>query len=514
MRLKTSVKRRRPWLTAALLGSVVWALMGSAPALAAAPFSWSSPQPIDPHGPTYALSCPTESFCIAVDGHGDAVTSNDPFSATPTWKATDIDGEEVISDVSCVGTEMCAAVDLGGKVVTSLDPSAASPTWKATEVTGKFGQSEGSGLEGISCPSVSLCAVVGPAGYAWTSTDPTAASSSWSIEFIADGNRTYDVSCPSISLCVGAADNGMAPASTDPSSAPAKWSEIETGDGFKALGKSFRELVAVSCVAETAGTLCVADDKAGNVLASTAPASGSAGYPVQNVDGTNAMGHLSCFSTSLCLATDKAGNVVVSTDPAAASPTWTVSHIDGSVPLRGVSCVSPTHCLAVDEAGNALYGTPSSTSGTPTGTSGGGSTTSTTPTGSGSEPTVGSGAAAHASVTGTSAHAVVSCTGATNTTCTLTLTLSVVETLEGHRVIALAAAKRAKRTKRTVVIGSQTVTLHAGSSQPVTVALNATGRKLLSSHHHLSVRLAISQGSSARAGFTLVFKQSAGRRKG
>jgi hypothetical protein len=77
----------------------------------------------------------------------------------------------------------------------------------------------------------------------------------------------------------------------------------------------------------------------------------------------------------------------------------------------------------------------------------------------------GSGGAAHPSVSGTSAHAVISCKGAAGSTCTVTLTLSIVETLVGHHLIAVAA--KGKRAKRTVVLGSKTITLTAGSSEPV-----------------------------------------------
>ena len=80
-------------------------------------------------------------------------------------------------------------------------------------------------------------------------------------------------------------------------------------------------------------------------------------------------------------------------------------------------------------------------------------------------------------MSGTSASTVVSCTGAAGTSCTVTLTLSVLETLSGHQVTGVAAAASGKRTKRSIVVGSKTVTLAAGSSESVTVTLNAAGKR-------------------------------------
>jgi hypothetical protein len=108
-------------------------------------------------------------------------------------------------------------------------------------------------------------------------------------------------------------------------------------------------------------------------------------------------------------------------------------------------------------------------------------------------------------VSGTGAHSLLSCKGAAGSSCTITLTLSIVETLSGHRLIAVAAAQKGKRTKRTLIVGSKTVTLAAGASESVTVTLNATGKKLLAGRSRLPAKLLVSQGRTARGAFTLLF---------
>ena len=61
---------------------------------------------------------------------------------------------------------------------------------------------------------------------------------------------------------------------------------------------------------------------------------------------------------------------------------------------------------------------------------------------------------------------------------------------------ATATRHRASKVKlvlRTVIVGHETVTLAAGESQVVHLALNATGRRLLDSQHALAVELTVNE---------------------
>lgn len=73
-------------------------------------------------------------------------------------------------------------------------------------------------------------------------------------------------------------------------------------------------------------------------------------------------------------------------------------------------------------------------------------------------------------------------------------------------------------SKRTVVVGTTTVTLGAGQSKVVRVQLNRTGRKLLAGRHKLSATLKASQRTSrgrsaVGASQTVTFKTAARRRR-
>jgi ELWxxDGT repeat protein len=104
--------------------------------------------------------------------------------------------------------------------------------------------------------------------------------------------------------------------------------------------------------------------------------------------------------------------------------------------------------------------------------------------------------------------------GTTTGSYTITVTLSVVEIVEGNKVLGVAASdrtplkKKQKPVKKTVVVGTKTVTVDGGQTKSLSVALNGTGRKLLALRHHLSVKLTASDKGKTLASKTLSFKAS------
>jgi len=124
-------------------------------------------------------------------------------------------------------------------------------------------------------------------------------------------------------------------------------------------------------------------------------------------------------------------------------------------------------------------------------------TTTTTTTNPPAPPSVGSARVGSVKVGGSAVNEEVSCTGASSATCELTLTLTVTETLKGGKVVGVSASKRKKKrpktVKRTVTVGSATVTLTGGQSKVVKVTLNAAGKRLLSSRHKLTAQLTTTQ---------------------
>jgi hypothetical protein len=100
-------------------------------------------------------------------------------------------------------------------------------------------------------------------------------------------------------------------------------------------------------------------------------------------------------------------------------------------------------------------------------------------------------------ITGDAANVRISCTG--STACKLTLTLSVVEKLQGGKLIAITdlagPAKRKRPVRKTVVLGSTRVTIAAHKHRTVRVRLNAAGRRLVAKHR-LKTKLAIREKGS------------------
>lgn len=96
----------------------------------------------------------------------------------------------------------------------------------------------------------------------------------------------------------------------------------------------------------------------------------------------------------------------------------------------------------------------------------------------------------HARVSGTTVSVRIACKG--DTSCKVSLKLTVTETLRGHRLIAVSARK-AKLTHKTVVLGTVSATIKAGRKATVHVGLNGTGRHLLAARHKITAKLAVVQ---------------------
>ncbi len=100
------------------------------------------------------VSCPTTSFCAAVDQKGNVVTSTRPSAGSKAWHLARID-RHALSAISCASATLCAALDGIRRVLVSTDPSRAR-SWTATQL--------GHGLTGVTCPSNRLCLVTTNAG--------------------------------------------------------------------------------------------------------------------------------------------------------------------------------------------------------------------------------------------------------------------------------------------------------------------------------------------------------------
>ncbi|HEY1774868.1 MAG TPA: hypothetical protein VGG41_01800, partial [Solirubrobacteraceae bacterium] len=98
--------------------------------------------------------------------------------------------------------------------------------------------------------------------------------------------------------------------------------------------------------------------------------------------------------------------------------------------------------------------------------------------------------AGHARVSGTAASIPITCRG--DTGCTVSLKLTVTETLQEHRILAVSARKP-KVTHKTVLVGTATARVRAGRTRKVPVALNSSGRHLLAARHRLAAKLTVTE---------------------
>jgi hypothetical protein len=100
-----------------------------------------------------AISCPTTSFCVAVDKWGETWISTDPTGGAAAWPNQWISSQELLTDISCPTASFCTVVDENDQALTTNEPAGDKEAWAATTIP--------SGLLNVSCPSTSLCVAAG-----------------------------------------------------------------------------------------------------------------------------------------------------------------------------------------------------------------------------------------------------------------------------------------------------------------------------------------------------------------
>ena len=276
---------------------------------------WHAVGRIDSSAGLTALSCPSASLCVAVDGAGNVLTSTHPAAAS-AWTIANVDRSEHLAGISCPAASLCVATDWAGDAVASTDPTSGAGGWRIADIDG------GNPLGAISCPSTSLCVAADEAGDVVTSSDPASAASTWAVSHVDDG---IDYEC----YHYGSSGQSCQPA-----------------------------LGPVSC---PLSSLCVAVDTAGNVLVSRSPTGGIAAWPGASPDGaipeSEAYDGISCPSSSLCVAVDNYAGDVVTWDPTGSSSSRRIASIDPDSELTGASCVSVSSCFVFDASGRVFAST-------------------------------------------------------------------------------------------------------------------------------------------------------------
>jgi hypothetical protein len=302
--------------------------------------AWSAPVPVGPvslRDELTSVSCSSSAWCVAVDTLGHAYGWDG--SRWSSWRVAGIG----LTSVSCVSSRWCVAVDGWG----------AAHTWNGSSWSSAAVDSSGSSLQSVSCASSSFCAAGDWAGnvfvfdgHRWSSARPIDPA----------GGGISSMSCPSAVFCVGTDWNGGSVTWNG-----ASWSLKKSFDSNAAGG-----LMSVSC---TSSLSCVAVDGSGDYLAWN----GSTWTAPVMVDLTgDGFESLSCGSASACVAADWNGNALAYngtswTAPAISCPSSGTSSA-GTCSTRGafadpragvldaVSCASASRCVAVDANGNAHAG--------------------------------------------------------------------------------------------------------------------------------------------------------------
>ncbi len=476
-----------------------------------------------------ATSCASgTTVCAVTDDSGGAYTlTGETLSARTQVAANGFDA------VSCPTSSFCMAIDALGNTF-----RLGGGSWTAVSKLG-FLSSTLSDLQ-VSCVSTQFCLAAVPG----SGTDEdyyTYNGLNWSAASVLESTGAVEsgLSCTSTMFCVAAdtSDNTLKFNGTT-------W----TSPQHQGSGTTLNDQFSVSC----AGTFCLEDSfEDGSTYLTSDGTTWSPGANLKDPDtGNGAGGPTACTSSTMCVVVDLSGigNTYALPDTLATQPSLTGSAVAGStISLSKGTATNPgtsivdafQRCLGgcaalsgtsytttlADVAANIqdvettgvgldvegpfvsnvigpIVTPPSTGGGSGGGGSGGGGSG-----GGGLINTPGPSPASigSAKVSGTSAEVIVSCPSASSAACTVTLTLVVTEKLKGTKVISILA-RTPKITTRKVTIGTASATVTPGAHKQLSVSLNGTGKKLLAARHTLAADLSITQKGVAAANRKLTFK--------
>jgi len=172
------------------------------------------------------------------------------------------------------------------------------------------------------------------------------------MQDVAPGSAVTGIACPSASLCVAVDRAGDIITSVDPTGGAGAWRLGYLDPASTAVGTGF---TSVAC---PSASLCVAGDVAGNLFFTANPADGAGAWSASHIDSAQmqcgegkyepiycqaTIAGLDCPSASTCLALDGAGNVLTSSAPGGGVSAWRVT---GTPNATSLSCPSTTVCFA------------------------------------------------------------------------------------------------------------------------------------------------------------------------
>jgi hypothetical protein len=265
---------------------------------------------IDPKTAITGISCPSAQLCVAVDADGRVMHSVNPIGAAADWskparvnptKATG-GGFAGFSAVSCPTTTFCIAVDNGAsnQIATTTNPTGPASAWTLTTV------GNGVLLDSVSCVGSTLCMVGGSNIY--YSATPTGGASAWKATAALSSSNSVvsSLACNTVKLCVGVGYGNAAVGLSVGSSAPTSttWSQGIIGADPPAQGASL--LDSVACPQRN---LCIAVDGSSNAYTSGTPVRGAwtIARPLKR-NSQSTVSQIACNSM-VCIEVDNRGTV-------------------------------------------------------------------------------------------------------------------------------------------------------------------------------------------------------------
>ena len=124
-----------------------------------------------------AVSCPTTSWCAAVDAAGLLWWSTSPAS-TDTWTATSASVDDAaISGLACPSPDQCLVSDLAGAELATSSVSS-STVWTSTALA------SGEGISALSCTPSGGCVAAAFGGAVLRSEDPLDPTPTWATSAV------------------------------------------------------------------------------------------------------------------------------------------------------------------------------------------------------------------------------------------------------------------------------------------------------------------------------------------
>ncbi|HEX7610856.1 MAG TPA: hypothetical protein VF380_09300, partial [Solirubrobacteraceae bacterium] len=436
--------------------------------------AWRAPRALGIGAALRAISCPVAGYCVALDGAGDAFASQYPAAAPPTWSSTAVDLAGSPTAVSCSAAGLCAAVDDHGRALASDNPAAPAPAWVES------GPASATALTAISCLPGGTCLALDSLGRSLTARVPVplalpappaeVTSSRATLSGFVDPRDAVLTACAfeyghstAYGQAVACSGSPAANGGPQPVSAPIGGLLPNTTYHFRLLASS------------AVGTGVSADG------AFTTPPSSQIAlvFPHPSIAGTPALGQrLTCRPGT----------------PAGATAALTYAWLRDLIPIP--TAVGSAYQVKGTDTGRHLQCQV-------TATDGGGSATARSAFVT--IPVQGVRASAGETALGTARFArgrlslPVACSSLASSGCRVSARLTLVETLQGGRIVAVAAA-RAHSAPRAAggAVRRVTVTLAGGGRTfgpgvhgVLTLTLSRSAARLLAVRHRLPALLSV-----------------------